>query len=201
MERGGPLGAIYGIPLWDTETMTQITIERTARNEEAIRRAIELAGGKEISNKRPNERYSRAEVIAALDASAGVKSRAARRLGCSLSTVKNYVDRYAEVRKALCVIREEINDVAESVILQALRDNSLTAAIFYLKTHGQDRGYSEKRTFAESISKPREPDFDWKALPPDLLRQVHAALRASRSADCPPAERLLSPVLPPENPQ
>lgn len=89
-----------------------------------------------------------AQVIAALQASAGIYSHAAAKLGCAPNTVKNYVHRHKRVRKALDEILERNVDLAETQLLRMIRDQEhrghVAAVIFYLKTKGRDRGYIER---------------------------------------------------------
>lgn len=90
------------------------------------------------------ERYSVSQVIAALDATKGMKARAAKMLGCHHSTVTNYAQRHPTVAAALSQNREEMTDAAELSLYQAVLDGEAWAVCFYLKTQGKDRGYVER---------------------------------------------------------
>lgn len=89
--------------------------------------------------------YTNAQVIAALESSAGIVSAAAMKLGCSGQTVRNYMAREAEIREARDNIREENLDLAETKLLMGIKSGNMTSVIFFLKTQGKARGYIEGR--------------------------------------------------------
>jgi hypothetical protein len=99
------------------------------------------------SGKRsPREKFTQADVIFALEQSAGIRLAAALQLKCSRSTITNYVDRYPEVKAALDEILENQLDIVESKLMKRLRDDAnpsvqANCIQFYLKTKGSSRGY------------------------------------------------------------
>lgn len=99
------------------------------------------------SGKRsPRERFTPAEVILALEQSAGIRLAAAMQLRCSRSTITNYVERYPEVKAALDEILESHLDIAESKLIKRMRDDANASVQanciqFFLKTKGSSRGY------------------------------------------------------------
>jgi hypothetical protein len=90
------------------------------------------------------ERFSVEQIEAALRASAGIRSAAAVKLGCSPTTIANYLERYPALREVEAEILDQNLDLAETKLLTAIRDGNLTAVIFYLKTKGKARGYTER---------------------------------------------------------
>ena len=90
-------------------------------------------------------KFSDAQIEAALRASGGIYTGAAVRLECAPNTIKNYVERSEDLQEIVRQVVEENLDMAETTLLTAIRDKSLTAVIFYLKTKGKHRGYSEGR--------------------------------------------------------
>lgn len=100
-------------------------------------------------NKRPPHRppkFTPAQVIAALEASAGIRIGAARMLHCSRSTITYYIERYKEIADALDEIMENRLDIAEGVIITRMGDKTNPAvqancAQFYLKLKGGERGF------------------------------------------------------------
>lgn len=94
------------------------------------------------AHRPPNFRV--ATVEAALRATAGIFSRAAKRLRCSPTTVKNYVDRHESLQLALEEIKEVTLDLAEDGLIALIKKKHPTALIFYLKTKGKHRGYVER---------------------------------------------------------
>jgi hypothetical protein len=90
------------------------------------------------------ERFTVEQVETALRASAGIRSAAARMLGCAPSTIANYLDRHPALREVEAEILDQNLDLAETKLLTAIRDGNLTAVIFFLKTKGKLRGYTER---------------------------------------------------------
>jgi hypothetical protein len=83
-------------------------------------------------------------MIHALKQSRGLISAAARAIGCSHQTIRNYIDRYPEVAEAVIEQREHLVDMAELQLWNRIHEGDTTAIIFTLKTLGKDRGYVEK---------------------------------------------------------
>jgi hypothetical protein len=130
-----------------------------------------------------HERFSRADIIAALDASAGLVSMAARRLHCSPATVRNYVARYPAVRTALSTIRAELCDFALATIIELIRAGNLAATIWYLKTFAADRGYGDRPPKpAPAKAAPIAGTIPWAELDltPRQMRKIVAALEAGQ---------------------
>src|SRR4029453_9167187 len=90
------------------------------------------------------QRYTVAQVIAALRASKGMVSIAAQRLGCEQETVMNYCRRYPTVEAVKREARNEVLDEAELRLWQAIRRDEPWAIAFTLKTIGRSRGYAEQ---------------------------------------------------------
>ena len=54
------------------------------------------------------------------------------------------MERYPPLKEVLSDAREDALDLAESKLMEAIRNGNLTAIIFFLKTRGKSRGYSER---------------------------------------------------------
>ena len=121
---------------------------------------------------------------------AGIRSAAAALLKCSPSTVKRYVDRSEALARIESEIVEGNLDLAESRLLDAINDGNLTAILFYLKTKGKHRGYSERHQVEGKDSGPVEvkAKLDLSGLSPAgvQFRQsvVHGLLQPD-GAGCP----------------
>lgn len=102
------------------------------------------------------DRFTTQQVIDALTASRGMKTIAARRLGCVYNTIQRYIDTYPTVKAALKETRESMGDSIESTLLATAlgeRNNNggwktepnVSALIFLAKTHPamRERGYGE----------------------------------------------------------
>ena len=92
------------------------------------------------------ERYTTAEVIEAIQAAKGLKSVAARRLGCTWWTVHNYCRRHPTVQRAYEETREQLVDLAEAKLMVKLNAGEDTSIIkWVLATLGKDRGWVERK--------------------------------------------------------
>ena len=130
-------------------------------------------------------RFTVARVAEALEAAAGIRSLAAKRLECSPATIKNYVDRHATLQTLEAEIIERNLDVAEGQVLTAIRAGNLTAVIFYLKTKGKHRGYTERREVEGRNGGPVEvaAKLDFSQLSPAALDVAQAMLDQLRAPD------------------
>jgi hypothetical protein len=89
------------------------------------------------------QRYTAAEVSAALRESKGMVSIAAQRLGCDQDTILNYCKRYPTVEAVKREARNEVLDEAELRLWKAIRRDESWAIAFCLRTLGRSRGYVE----------------------------------------------------------
>lgn len=90
------------------------------------------------------QRYSADEVITAIEKASGIIKNAAKLLGCSRQTVYNYINNYATVKQAYDDANENMVDYVESKLIEQISVGNTTAIIFYLKTKGKHRGYTER---------------------------------------------------------
>ena len=88
--------------------------------------------------------FTQAQVARALTAASGLVTSAAKRLGCDPKTVYRYMERYVSLKDVLGEARQSSVDLAESKLMEAINAGNLTAIIFFLKTQGKSRGYSER---------------------------------------------------------
>jgi transposase-like protein len=89
-------------------------------------------------------KYTRQQIIDALAESMGMISPAARKLGCSRNTISSYMKEYPEIAEAIEDANEEVNDIAELKLLDAIKRGEAWAICFRLKTKAKNRGYVEK---------------------------------------------------------
>jgi hypothetical protein len=97
------------------------------------------------------QRYRQRDVVAALAESRGLVAAAARTLGCSRNTVLNYVGRFPAVAAALAEAREVQLDLTEERLFDAIDRGELVAVMYYLRTVGRSRGYSERHEVAATV--------------------------------------------------
>lgn len=90
------------------------------------------------------ERFTIEMIAAALVKHKGFKTYAAKELGCSLSTIERRCAESRALQEVVRESRESMLDFAEGKLLTHIKENDVTSLIFYLKTKGKARGYSEK---------------------------------------------------------
>jgi hypothetical protein len=88
-----------------------------------------------------------ADMIEAITEAQGFVTRAADILGCSRNKFYTYLKRYPTVQEVLGDTREKRHEWVESKLMKQIKDNNLTAIIFYLKTQGKHLGYVERQEF------------------------------------------------------
>lgn len=101
-------------------------------------------GARGSKSRKTTPRLSIHRVEEALRNSAGIVLAAANILGCSPTTVRAHVAKHKRLQRVITEIEEDTCDLAESQLLKAIGAGDLKAVIFYLKTKGKRRGFSEK---------------------------------------------------------
>lgn len=76
------------------------------------------------------------------------KTQVAKSLGCSITTVTNYIKRHDDLAELYNSQRETIVDLAENQLTKEIQKGNTACIIFALKTLGKDRGYSENPQLA-----------------------------------------------------
>lgn len=92
----------------------------------------------------PPARKSDKELLAALEASMGNVSAAARALGYTRRRVEQRIAKSPLLQEARNDLRESMTDNAESALNRAILLGEAWAVCFYLKCQGKKRGYIER---------------------------------------------------------
>lgn len=92
----------------------------------------------------PPARKSDKELLAALEASMGNVSAAARALGYTRRRVEQRIAKSPQLQEARNDLRESMTDNAESALNRAILQGEAWAVCFYLKCQGKKRGYIER---------------------------------------------------------
>ena len=100
------------------------------------------------------ERYTAGQIIESIEKSKGILASAAKSLGCTRTTVQNYIDRYATVRAAQAEASETTIDFVESQLLKNINEGDTTSIIFFLKTKAKHRGYVERQEISGANGAP-----------------------------------------------
>lgn len=86
--------------------------------------------------------------LIALEQSLGVVTTAARKADVSRTIVYQWMKEDEEFAKQVKSIEDLALDFVESQLFKQIRDDNVAATIFYLKTKGKNRGYSERTEIA-----------------------------------------------------
>ncbi|MCS7029523.1 MAG: hypothetical protein RMJ44_12510 [Cytophagales bacterium] len=89
--------------------------------------------------KKDQERF-----LEALEKSMGLVVHASDSCGISRTTHYIWMQKYPEYAERVRTITERNLDLAESVLLKAVKNEDLTAVFFYLNNKGKSRGYNVK---------------------------------------------------------
>ena len=92
------------------------------------------------------DKYTAEQMITALRETKGMLTLAARKLGCSNTTVMRYINEYPTVKAARDEEREKMGDAVELALYdEAVNKRNTAALIFMAKTLFKDRGYVERQ--------------------------------------------------------
>lgn len=94
------------------------------------------------------------EIENAIREARGFLNVAAVNLGVGRSTLYRWIEGNPKLKEVVEESREVFLDIAESVLLKEIEKGNIAAIIFFLKTRGKGRGYSEK--INENLSEDEE---------------------------------------------
>jgi hypothetical protein len=96
---------------------------------------------------------SKKDVIQALQTCKGLLSLAARTLHVTPQTLWNYRQRWPELEQVIVDAEQEMLDTAELALYSKINAGDAKSIMFFLKTKGKRRGYTERPTApAENVS-------------------------------------------------
>ena len=91
-----------------------------------------------------NTEKKKEQMLEALRKNGGNVKLSIEAVGIARRTHYEWLDKDTAYKQAVEDIAEGCLDVAENVLQSAIESGDMTATIFYLKTKGKKRGYSEK---------------------------------------------------------
>lgn len=97
-----------------------------------------------MSRKKIPNRKALTDALRELD---GNMAAVARRFHCTRQHVRSLVIADPELETMVEELSESFKDEAENMLYKHIREGNVVACIFYLKTKGRDRGYSERIEF------------------------------------------------------
>ena len=95
--------------------------------------------------KKPSKHIIQNAIIKAM----GNLTVAAKSLGCDRTSIYNWVEKEG-LQQAVQEGRDQLLDLAENKMASKISEGDTTALIFFLKTQGKSRGYSEKQEIEQS---------------------------------------------------
>lgn len=119
--------------------------------------------------KKPEDtQKDKEKLLQCLRETSGIVQYACEKAGISRTTYYNWYDDDDAFRERVDEINELQIDVAEAALLKKIKAEDTTAIIFYLKTKGRDRGYTERREITGANGEPvKIGNFDISTLPHD----------------------------------
>lgn len=97
--------------------------------------------------------------LKAFEQSRGIIAPACRAISMTRQIYYKWLEDDPSFAEAVEAIRQEQIDTVESVLLNKIEDGDTTAVIFYLKTKGKERGYSERTELTGKDGKDLNPDI------------------------------------------
>jgi hypothetical protein len=89
--------------------------------------------------------YNKNQLLAALKKSLGVVSAACQMCNIERSTFYSYMDKDPEFKKQVEDLENYCIDFVETQFLKNIQNGNTAEILFYLKTKGRKRGYTEKQ--------------------------------------------------------
>lgn len=126
-----------------------------------------------ISKKR--DQTAQRIIKAIKNSEGGLLTAVAERAKLNYSTVWRYARDYPSVKEALQEAKEKLLDFAESKLYTAIKKGELVAILFFLKTKGKARGYTERQEIVGADGKPMEVQIYL----PENYRDIKTPHRAS----------------------
>lgn len=100
---------------------------------------------KRKAKKSTSTAISKPEILEnAIIDSYGNISTIAKRLGVSRTTIYKYLEKNQDLKDRIESEREVAIDFAESQLMEKIKSGDTVSIIFFLKTQGRRRGYSER---------------------------------------------------------
>jgi len=117
-------------------------------DKKATKRMLKKDTKKEPIKKAPSKKEQaeirKAKLIEALIKTSGHISKSCAAVGCSRQTFYQYRDNDPDFLQVISELDENEIDVVENALMSQIKSGNITGIIFYLKTKGKKRGYTEE---------------------------------------------------------
>lgn len=108
--------------------------------------AKQLKATPKKSVPQPSTVVRKKAMLDALQKSAGIVTRAAQAIELDPGTHYRWLKEDEDYQAAVAALDNYVLDIAETALLNRIKDGDTTAIIFMLKTKGRKRGYVETKT-------------------------------------------------------
>lgn len=95
--------------------------------------------------------------LLALEQSLGVITTAAKKANIARTLIYQWIKEDADFAVKVKAVEELALDFVESQLFKQIQDNNTAATIFYLKTKGKNRGYTERTEISGNDGEPLAP--------------------------------------------
>ncbi len=119
--------------------------------------------------------YSLEQVAASLQRARGLVTLAATDLGADYRTVRKMVDESKTLQKVQADAKQQVGDIAEGRLFEAINRGEPWAIQFFLRTQMQSRGYSDRYDLGTFLRERAVELADERGL--DKTATLHAAER------------------------
>ena len=113
----------------------------------------------ESPRKRRRAKYPLTVVLAAIGGSGGVVQKVAAELCCDWHTARRYINRWTKTQELFQGELNEMLDLAESQLVEAVKRGEPWAIKFLLMTKGKHRGYSLRMEHTGERGSPLQARF------------------------------------------
>lgn len=94
-----------------------------------------------IQKIKMGRRFTKEQVLQAIEKSAGIVSTIAKRLNCDWRTADKYIKKWKETQRAFEDQFEMVLDMSEGVLFKAIKSGDVQNAKWLLVVKGKNRGY------------------------------------------------------------
>jgi hypothetical protein len=88
--------------------------------------------------------------LKALEKNSGNISESCKKINISRKTFYHWCKKDENFKNQVEEIKESLIDLAENKLMEQIKKGNITAIIFFLKTKGKERGYTEKQEIKHS---------------------------------------------------
>ena len=91
-----------------------------------------------------NTKKLKEDFLKVFEASAGNITNSCKKIGIERKTYYNWINKDKIFKEKVEAIQDGLLDFAETMLMKKIKDGDNTSLIFFLKTKGKHRGYSER---------------------------------------------------------